>query len=291
MKKIIYLIVLALGFSGCSVESIKSEDVNSFDAKGNINNQLAVEDPYTFYSGNSGNAKGTISVSNDCDFITVTIIPGENVDLDEAELGIFTELPALNNGNQLVESLPYNLEDVDAGFTWKIAYDSEVTSFYIFSKAWGDYAGTMVHGKTTYFIYDVEVMNCDPICSYGKGYWRNHSNDNPGNQGDAWATTEYYDGMHLGNVETAYPRDELNDILDLSNNQGNGLVILSQHLIAAKLNVAIGASMADIDATIEAADQLIDMKVPGVDSFTAEEKSDSNAIKAILEEFNEQCEE
>lgn len=282
--------VLALGFSACSVESIESEDVNSIDAKGNLK-LVADEDPYTFYAGNSGNAKGTISVTNDCDFITVTIIPGENIELDEAELGIFTELPALNSGNNLVESLPYSLEDMDAGYTWKIAYDREITSFYIFSKAWGDFAGTMVHGKTTYFIYDVAVLNCDEICSYGKGYWRNHSNDNPGNQWDAWATTVYADGMHLGDVENAYTRAELNDILDLNNSQGNGLVILSQHLIAAKLNVAIGASVDGIDAAIEAADLLIGMKVPGVDSFTKDEKTDSESIKIILEDFNELCEE
>ncbi len=121
---------------------------------------------------------------------------------------------------------------------------------------------------------------CNEVCTYGKGYWRNHSNDNPGNQGNVWPVLE----LELGT--TTYSQNELNTILDDPNNEGNNLIIFSQHLIAAKLNVANGAGNEDIVATIAAADEKIGEREVLVDSFPAVWKDEVNAIKDLLEAFN-----
>lgn len=130
------------------------------------------------------------------------------------------------------------------------------------------------------------TANCE-ICPFGKGYWRNHSNDNPGDQIDAWLDTAYETGMSLGSI--TYSRSELNDILDMNNSLANSLVNFSQHLIAAKMNVAIGVTMDGIGEAIEAADNLINNKRIGTDGFTQTEKEESSSIKAIITEFNGVC--
>lgn len=286
MKKIMYLMVLVLGLSGCSVDSYdSSEDLITADAKGN--KQDVEEDPLSFYSGNSGNLKGTISITNDCDNLIVTITPAGDSP-DEAFLGIYTELPALNPGNNLDGDLPYDLTDANE-LTWTVPFDIETPSYYIISKAWGDYVGTMEHGKLNYVVYNTISLECEKICPFGKGYWKNHSNENPGNQEDAWQGTGYEDGMAIGSK--FYSREELNVLLDESNANGNGLIILSQQLIAAKLNMAIGAIMEGVEEAIEDADSLIGELEIGTDSFSDIEKEESKSIKNLLTQFNELCED
>lgn len=122
---------------------------------------------------------------------------------------------------------------------------------------------------------------CMEVCTYGKGHWRNHSNDNPGNQANLWPVSS----LSLGSV--AYSQDELNTILDANNSTGNGLIIFSQHLIAAKLNVANGAGNSEIAAAISEADDLIGDLVVLADAFTNDQKDGSKDLKTALEEFNE----
>src|SRR4029453_14338470 len=108
-------------------------------------------------------------------------------------------------------------------------------------------------------------------CVYGQGYWKNHP--------DQWPVTE----LQLGNV--TYTQDELLSFLRQPVN-GNGLVSLAHHLIAAKLNVANGADSSCIQQTIADADALIgDLVVPPVgDGYLA--PRDVNALKDTLEDYN-----
>jgi hypothetical protein len=109
-------------------------------------------------------------------------------------------------------------------------------------------------------------------CVRGQGYWKNHP--------DQWPVTE----LQLGNV--TYTQDELLSFLRQPVN-GNGLVSLAHHLIAAKLNVANGADSSCIQQTIADADALIgDLVVPPVgDGYLA--PRDVEALKDILEDYNE----
>ena len=79
-------------------------------------------------------------------------------------------------------------------------------------------------------------------CTYSQGYWRNHPN--------AWPVT----GLTLGTV--TYQAAELMAILD-NPAQGNGLVILTHQLIAAKLNIANGADPSAVQQAITDADNMI----------------------------------
>lgn len=109
-------------------------------------------------------------------------------------------------------------------------------------------------------------------CVFGFGYWKNHP--------QAWPVTE----LQLGNV--TYTQDQLLSIMD-EPVHGNGLVSLAHHLITAKLNVANGADPSCIQQTIADADALIgDLVVPPVgDGYLA--PRDVNALKDILEDYNE----
>jgi hypothetical protein len=109
-------------------------------------------------------------------------------------------------------------------------------------------------------------------CAFGFGYWKNHP--------QAWPVTE----LQLGNV--TYTQDQLLSIMH-EPVRGNGLVSLAHHLITAKLNVANGADPSCIQQTIADADALIgDLVVPPVgDGHLA--PRDVNALKDILEDYNE----
>jgi hypothetical protein len=79
-------------------------------------------------------------------------------------------------------------------------------------------------------------------CTYSQGYWRNHPN--------AWPVTS----LTLGTV--TYQAAELMAILD-DPARGNGLVILTHQLIAAKLNIANGADPSAVQQAITDADNMI----------------------------------
>jgi hypothetical protein len=79
-------------------------------------------------------------------------------------------------------------------------------------------------------------------CTLTQGFWKNHPSD--------WPVTS----LTLGTVN--YTQQQLLQILKQPV-KGNGLVALAHQLIAAKLNVAEGATSSTINATIAAADALI----------------------------------
>ena len=83
-------------------------------------------------------------------------------------------------------------------------------------------------------------------CTHSLGFWKTRPN--------AWPATHHT----LGTV--SYEPAELYGIL-FQPVEGNGIVALAHQLIAAKLNIALGASSDAIDATIEAADRMIGAQV------------------------------
>lgn len=289
MKKLTPLFILMiLVFSGCSTESLEDQgQISSYDLKGGkAAAQEEAIDPMGFYSGNSGNLKGTVSVTNDCDNLFIEIIPTGD-DPEDAKLGVFSDgaLPGTSgqSGNIKTDdfsNLPEN------SLTWTIPLNEE-TSFNIFIKAWSTWAGAeSTDGiNQNYITYTVDYSGCNEVCTHGWGYWKTHSiNDrDEGNQDDAWANTEFSEGMQLGDKE--YTRQELNDILEESV-KGNGLISLAHQLIAAKLNVANGVDDSTIAQTIVDADAMISsLIVPPVGSgslTTAEVES----LKTALGTFN-----
>lgn len=108
-------------------------------------------------------------------------------------------------------------------------------------------------------------------CTFTIGYWKNH----PG----AWPVA----GLTLGSV--FYTNAELLQIL----NQpvaGNGLISLAHQLIAAKLNIANGASDAAVAATIIAADaQIGALVIPPIGAGFLSPASTSGKTQ-ILDDFN-----
>ena len=120
----------------------------------------------------------------------------------------------------------------------------------------------------------VEVTGCVVAagCTRGQGYWKNHS--------EAWPVSS----VTLGT--TTYTAAQLLAIFGQPV-AGNGLVQLAHQLIAAKLNVASGASTPPAVATgIVAADALIGgLVVPPVGSG-ALATSATSALNTLLDNYN-----
>ena len=93
------------------------------------------------------------------------------------------------------------------------------------------------------FLEDCIDQPCGTVgCSLTQGFWKNHPED--------WPVTT----LTLGTV--SYSQTDLLKILGQPV-KGNGLVSLAHQLIAAKLNIANGASGAVINSTIASADATI----------------------------------
>jgi hypothetical protein len=120
-------------------------------------------------------------------------------------------------------------------------------------------------------VTDVSTLCDSANCTLTQGYWKNHE--------EAWPITS----MTLGTRE--YNQDELLAILNTPV-QGNGLVSLAHQLIAAKLNLAQGASPTAVVNAIANADNRINgLVVPPVgDGHLA--PSTTSSLTTTLDKFN-----
>lgn len=132
------------------------------------------------------------------------------------------------------------------------------------------------------------TLDCETTaCTFGQGYWKNHSISPTGNNTNVWPVNS----LTLGNK--AYTDLELVTIFRAPV-AGNGLISLSHQLIAAKLNIANGiAGGSEVTAAIASADALIgSLVVPPVGTGNLKPGAVSALITA-LETFNRStgCEE
>lgn len=149
----------------------------------------------------------------------------------------------------------------------------------------GDYtvAGTIVLTTPAYPNDNSDVRNtrtfeaaftCDcpdeDICHYTPGYWKNHAS--------VWPMTSF----SLGGV--SYSQAQLLAIITRPV-RGDATVILAHHLIAAKLNVANGASD-DIQGAIDDADAFLAMYPLGSNP-TSPAREQGLEIKNLLADYNE----
>ncbi len=117
----------------------------------------------------------------------------------------------------------------------------------------------------------VEVTGCSAGCTQGQGYWKNTP--------QAWPVGQ----VMLGTV--SYSAAELLTIFKQPV-AGNGLIQLAHQLIAAKLNIASGASGAAVAATVAAADALIGaLVVPPVGAGSLQ-TSQTSALNDTLDAYN-----
>ena len=180
MKKFYYLIFLAIGVSGCSVESIDSTEVLfTADAKVKL---TEVQDPMGIYAG--PNLKGVISVTHDCDNLYVKLTPN-GADPDDVKLGIFqgANLPSENGYSG---EMQYNKANgVKVGTDWIWTFNIEAESYdpkenlNIFFTAWGgDWIGTSTLGSKPnapnyhVFNFDFTSLDCD-ACEESFSYTTN----------------------------------------------------------------------------------------------------------------------
>ena len=110
-------------------------------------------------------------------------------------------------------------------------------------------------------------------CVLTQGFWKTHA--------EAWPVNSLEIGCHV------YTKQELLDILNTPAG-GNGAIFLAHQLIAAKLNIANGASPAPVAAEIAAADDLLcnmgDLLPPIGAGYIA--PKDASDLTEVLDEYN-----
>lgn len=129
----------------------------------------------------------------------------------------------------------------------------------------------------------VQVVAPSGGCTYTQGYWKTHGPVGcaNGNNSNEWAV----DNLDLGN--TNYTDAELCSIMNKSVS-GNGLVSLAHQLIAAKLNVANGATLPSVvaDAIANADKAIGDLVVPPIGGgYLA--PSTTSFLVTVLTAYNE----
>lgn len=143
--------------------------------------------------------------------------------------------------------------------------DSRQYVFRVSARSWGS---SPASGYSPTFLTATSASN---NCTYTQGYWKNHSS--------AWPVNS----LMLGNV--SYSKAQLLSILGQPA-QGNGLTIVAHQLIAAKLNIANGASSATIAATIAQVDAAIgNLVCPPVGSGYLS-PANTNSWTTTLDDYN-----
>ncbi len=176
MKKLTYLLFLAIGVTACSVESIDStENLVVADAKANLKNQVSTSahttplSSYTFFSGNSVNEKAKLTVSNTCDVITLNFTPLNDEPI-VVKFDIFKTLPAVdvNPGNGKITlpngTISSNEANLDSDGNYSISFSdlgvTDADNVFIFARMGNEDAGSQVLGDWEYFTYDVTAEDC-----------------------------------------------------------------------------------------------------------------------------------
>lgn len=243
MKKLIYLTFLAIGMTGCSVESLDSTDnlvTADMKAKFEKNAILSVSteplSEYTFFSGNSINEKARLTVSNTCDDLTLTFTP-LNEDVIEVKFDIFKTLPAVNvnqgNGKETLPNGTIRLDenDLDANSSYTISFvDLGVSSseeVYVFARMGNEDAGSQVLGDWEYFTYIITDLTCEDVkCESGYMIGDLDFDEIATSKNWGWAHQFSFDGTGSETREIHHKNGTLEGTVTVTYN--NGLITIEE---------------------------------------------------------------
>ena len=191
--------------------------------------------------------------TNDGAYTSFILAPGQTVDVEIGDLADETGLTT---------NSPVELDYGQAS-----SAPSAPTDYVFCTFAIGGSQGT----RSSYSLNATGTTTAVQNCTYTLGYWKNH----PG----AWPVSS----LTLGTV--TYTQAQLLAIFGEPVN-GNGLISLAHQLIAAKLNIAQGASSAAVATTLTAADaQIGALVVPPIGAGSLSTSSTS-AKTQVLDDFN-----
>ena len=115
------------------------------------------------------------------------------------------------------------------------------------------------------------MTECSVGCTLTQGFWKNHEED--------WPVSS----LTLGSA--SYTQAQLLTIFGTPV-KGNGLISLAHQLIAAKLNIANGASASAISSTIAAADAMIGSLVVPPSGTGYLDPSVTSALSMIMRDLS-----
>lgn len=126
--------------------------------------------------------------------------------------------------------------------------------------------------NSDWVVIQFTVTECSVGCTLTQGFWKNHEED--------WPVSS----LTLGSA--SYTQAQLLTIFGTPV-KGNGLISLAHQLIAAKLNIANGASASAISSTIAAADAMIGSLVVPPSGTGYLDPSVTSALSDALTNYNE----
>ncbi|MFD1095324.1 hypothetical protein [Salegentibacter chungangensis] len=276
MKKLLCLIILGAGITGCSVDPLENsqESIESYDAKTNVQNDKPDFLPPSISCGDA-----TTQTS-----LELVITPGETGAMGGFDLHWMTKdsydtygwneeyacgvgLASNNNNNYGLEAgdeLPLFLEEHFEDSGMDCTMPLECGQEFVFKIRAKNSGGDFKKSDWSE-VFFCSTAACE-ICTYGFGYWKNHE--------EMWPVEE----LSLGG--TTWDKEYLLALMNTQPDKGDAITTLTHHLITAKLNVANGAGNSEIEEIIEVAD----MMVSDPESYT---KAEINNVKDQLEAFNE----
>jgi hypothetical protein len=118
------------------------------------------------------------------------------------------------------------------------------------------------------------ICDCPPpdVCTGTPGYWKNHE--------DAWPVDQLTIGYDT------FTKSYLLDVFDWPTEGGQTQIKLFHHLVAAKLNLLMGATYEGIGAAVDAADDFFEM-YPFFTEIDKDTKKMIDGLKYPLVMFNE----
>ncbi len=225
MKKLTYLLFLAIGVTACSVESMDStENLLTADLKAPQITAAYAGPGEGAFTNPSGKVFGYIFVTNDCNNIYIEYAANGTDDIDEVRMGVFVNggLPSLNGGgNANVDSeFPYNLNN-GPELKWVVPYSAETTSVNIFATAWGHGAGDKIIGKEKYITYTLQEVTCDePVCKSGYMVGNKNFNEIGSSNNWGWAHKFEFEGSASETRDIHHKNGSLGGSVTVSYNNG-----------------------------------------------------------------------
>ena len=292
MKRIFYLFMLVIAFSGCSTETVETEE-NFMTADAKANKEANTNAPVQL--GEPSILCGEATAES----WPVIIKAGTNGTPGGIKIEWMTMEDYNNNGDQWIEELScgskfetvlaeaeettIDLADFIGNEDKECYMEWDCEEVYVFRVKAENLPGNDYRSSAWSMDYTCQAQTCEEQCLYGYGYWKTHGINPPGMQSYMWPIDQDEELMVGNEYLDIY---QIYDALMANPQGGDEIVTLIHHLISAKFNTIMTGDDSAIATMIEQGD----LMVVNPENYS---KGEINAVKDELEAYNESapCEE
>ena len=286
MRKIVYLLALAISFAGCSVDSIDSEEnLKVADAKSNksendngpiqlgepsvICGEVTADDWMIKIKAGLHGAPAGFKI----EWMTLKEFNDNSGWNEELLCGIKLEEALTEN-----EETSINLADFIGEGEQECYMEWDCEEEYVFRAMASNPQGNEYRGSGWSGEVYCQAQICEVECLYGYGYWKNHGLSPNGNQEYSWPIDKETGTLLIGDQTLTV--GQIYEVLISIPEKGDAITTLKHHLISAKFNTIMIGDDSAIADVIHTADEMIINE----GDYSKEQ---INAVKDQLEAYNE----